>query len=465
VVHVAVALSDGRVVRASRPFAFVGVARASTRELMVVTGVIAVLAVLLLTYVLSRTLVRPVVELTQAADALARGDLSVRTASDRTDELGRLARSLDHMADQLETRLGESKEEEARLRTMLNAMVEAVFVTDAQGTIVLTNRALDRLVARPPHGRTIVDVIHNADLHEAVWAAMRGETTSVELEVGADSMLIAAHVAPLPRAGGVVAVLHDVTELKRADRIRRDFVANASHELRTPLTAIRGFAETLRGGAHSDPEVAERFLDAILRHTTRLQRLVDDLLALSRSESEDQEFELGPVNVGAIAREVVAGAEAQAAQKQIRITTEGLDDLPSARANHWAMDHVLVNLMDNAVKYTPEGGQVSVRGHANDDDVVVEVTDTGPGIPEKYRQRIFQRFYRVDKGRTRDSGGTGLGLAIVKHLMQRIGGEIEVDSPTPATGDASGDQALQGTIFRVRMSRHKGKKKTDASAA
>ncbi len=438
-VYAAVA-RDGRIIVASRSAASIDAARDELREVLLLGGAVAVLAAVLLTIALSHTMVRPMRELTRVADALSAGDLEVRTRAQGNDELGRLGRALDRMADQLRERLRNLRAEEARLRTVLDAMVEAVFVTDAKGRIVLTNAALDRMVNGPVRGRTAIEAIRSPELHDAVQRAREGETVTVDFgtRVEAEERSIAAHLAPLPDKAGVVSVLHDVTEMKRADRVRRDFVANASHELRTPLTAIRGFAETLRDGAVQDPEASTRFLDTIVRHTLRLQRLVDDLLLLSRAESPDEHYEVGPVDVGPVATDVVRGLGAQAAAKDITVRLEGVDGLPAAHASEDALDQVLVNLVDNAIKYTPQGGQVIVRGRSDDGRVTLEVTDTGPGIPPHHAARIFERFYRVDKGRSREVGGTGLGLSIVKHLVQRMGADVVVDSRVGG-----------GTTFRI----------------
>ncbi|MEM9190653.1 MAG: ATP-binding protein [Myxococcota bacterium] len=439
-----VLVQNGIAVEARRRLATASASRGSIRELILSAGMLAVLLSILLSYVLSRSFVRPLEQLTRTADQLSEGDLSARSRLQRKDELGTLSRSLDKMANHLDNQLRAVQAEEERLRTILDSMVEAVFVTDPSGRISLTNPALNRLVAREEViGRKVADVIANREIRDAVSKARRGKRSEVELtiEAGApdEERVLSAHVTPLQANGGVVCVLHDVTTLKRADKIRRDFVANASHELRTPLTAIRGFAETLADGVTDSP-TADRFLEAILRHTNRLQRLVDDLLALTRAESGDQTFELGPVKVGPMARDIVQGLEAMGQRKQLEMELDGVDDLPEVEANAWALDHVLVNLVDNAVKYTPEDGKIRVSGAVDDAWVVIEVTDTGPGIAKKAQSRIFERFYRVDKGRTRDQGGTGLGLAIVKHLVQRMGGEIEVES-TLGTG----------TVFRVRL--------------
>jgi two-component system, OmpR family, phosphate regulon sensor histidine kinase PhoR len=435
-------VTDGHVILAARPFALVEVVRESVRELFLVGGIMAVLMAALITFILSRTMVEPVRRLTRAAHELARGNLSVRLRSHRQDELGTLARALDRMADELAARMRTLRAEEARLRTVLDAMVEAVFVTDRQGRIVLSNAALGRLVGAEVHGRTAVEAIRSPELHQAVQAARKGETMSVELETrrGQEPRTLAAHVAPLPDGAGVVAVLHDVTDLKRADRIRRDFVANASHELRTPLTAVRGYAETLRDGVLEDPDHARRFIDMIHKHTLRLQRLVDDLLALSRAESPEQELALDPVDVGRVIHEVVDGMEAQADRGSLSLSREVPDALPQGLGSETALDEILVNLVDNALKYTPTGGRVTVRAAERDGRIVIEVSDTGPGIPPGDLDRIFERFYRVDKGRSRDVGGTGLGLAIVKHLAQRMGATVGVDS-----------EPGQGATFRVSL--------------
>jgi two-component system, OmpR family, phosphate regulon sensor histidine kinase PhoR len=435
-------MPEGLVAVAARPFALVEVVRDSMRELFLVGGLMAVAIAALITFALSRTMVEPVRRLTRTAHELARGNLSVRLDSQRNDELGDLARALDRMADELAERVRTLRAEEARLRTVLDAMAEAVFVTDPQGHIVLTNQALDRLVGGDVRGRTTAEAIRSPDLHMAVQTARKGGTASVELEVGRglEPRTLAAQVAPLPEGAGVVAVLHDVTELKRADRVRRDFVANASHELRTPLTAVRGYAETLRDGALEDPATARRFVEMIHKHTLRLQRLVNDLLSLSRSESPEHAVERVPIDVGRVVHDAVRSMETQASSRSMRLEVDVARDLPVALGSEAALDEILMNLVDNALKYTPEGGRVCVRAVATDGRVVVEVSDTGPGIPAEDLDRIFERFYRVDKGRSREVGGTGLGLSIVKHLAQRMGATVGVESVVG-----------KGSVFRVSL--------------
>ena len=423
-------LDDGTVIQAMRSTRSADAMRSSVRELMLVAGALALIIGVALTWALSRTIVVPARQLTEVADALARGDLSVRTFSQRDDELGDIGRSLDRLADELNERIASLHAQEVRLKTMLNAMVEAVFVTDSLGRIVLTNTALDRIVDSSPLGKSPSEVLQGDALRDAVRTARQGTAVAADLtlEAGGRSRMYTAVVAPLPGRGGVVGVLHDVTKQKLADRVRRDFVANASHELRTPLTAIRGFAETLKAGAAKDPDSAERFVDVILRHTLRLQALVNDLVALSRAESPEQQYELAPVDLAATVKDVVQGLAAQANQRGLDLQIDSLGGLPDVVANARALDQVLINLVDNAIKYTPDGGRISMRAEADTESVTLEIENTGPGIPPDQVERIFERFYRVDAGRSREMGGTGLGLSIVRHLVARMGGEIEARS-------------------------------------
>lgn len=431
-------------VRVSQPMEALAATRGAIREVLLAGGFIAVLASILLALALSHTIVRPIAEITEAADSLSAGVLSRRIRTDRTDELGTLGRALDRMAEQLQAQLGAYRAEEARLRAVLDGMVETVFVTDPEGRIVMANRALESLVKGEVMGRTVVEVIRSPELHDAVRGALKGRPAAVNLEVqrGGATRSLAAQIAPLPERSGAVVVVHDVTELKRADTVRRDFVANASHELRTPLTAIRGFAETLQGGALEQPEVAGRFVDTILKHTIRLQRLVDDLITLTKAESPGALMEREPVQVQEVLVESLSHLQSAAQASHIQLELQEPDEaLPEAWANAWALDQVVSNLVENAIKYTHEGGEVCVHADETEDGgVAVYVTDNGPGIPQSHLPRIFERFYRIDKGRSRDMGGTGLGLSIVKHLVDRMGAAITVDS-----------LAGEGTTFCVKM--------------
>jgi len=342
-----------------------------------------------------------------------------------------LGRAIDALAERLSASEEKKHRREDRLRTILDAMAEAVMVTDSDGYITLTNEVLSELVGFSAEGKTATEAIRNPDLRQAIEDAQLGLPQRLEISIdgvsGTDGRVLRASVSPLRNQQGVVTVFHDVTAERVAERVRRDFVANAGHELRTPLTAIRGFAETLRDGV-DDPDSAKEFLDVILRHTKRLQALVDDLADLSRFEGAGLELEIGPVSAGALIDEVLRGLEAQSKAKHLKVTSSGLADAPPVMTDERALEQVLVNLVDNAIKYTPEGGEIRIGAVSTNDELSIEVSNSGPGIPPKHLGRVFERFYRVDAGRSRELGGTGLGLSIVKHLVAKMGGEIKVDS-------------------------------------
>lgn len=433
-------------VEASLPAHVTQEIHASVRELLLLSSTLAALVALFLAIVLSRTFVTPARDLTRVADSLAAGDFSARMKDDRRDEFGQIGSALDRMAEQLQDRIDTLRSKQDRLRAVLNAMVEAVFVADPLGRITATNEAFDRLVGSMNGeadvvGRTANEVFKSGPLHEAVRAGRRNESGRVELifEGQEKAHELNAEVAPLPEGAGVVVVIHDVTELRRADRMRRDFVANASHELRTPLTAIRGFAETLRDGALHDPKAAARFLDVILRHTARLEALVGDLAALSRAESPSQHLDMQLVDVDAAVLEVLRGLSSRAAERGVDFNFVPTAPHVLAWANPRALDQVLINLVDNAIKYAPSETEVSLE-ITTGDDIVLRVHNDGPGIDKRHHSRLFERFYRVDEGRSRDVGGTGLGLAIVKHLCTRMGAKVHVESG-----------ASEGTAFVVTL--------------
>jgi len=370
--------------------------------------------------------------LQQVVNALTDRDYDKRVRLARPGPIGDLGRALDALADRLSTSEEKKRSRKDRLQTILDAMAEAVMVTDVDGRIALTNEVLTKLVGFDAEGKTATEAIRHPDFHRAIEEAQRGFSALFEIEIEGrrrrPGRVLRASVSPLPHRRGVVSVFHDVTAERVADQVRRDFVANAGHELRTPLTAIRGFTETLREGAIHDPESANEFLDVILRHTRRLQALVNDLVDLSRFEGHELELELASVDAGGLLDEVIRGLESQSKAKELNVVSSGLDDAPAVTAEERALEQVLINLVDNAIKYTPHGGEVRISVAAEDGDVLIEVANSGPGIPARHLPRIFERFYRVDAGRSRELGGTGLGLSIVKHLVAQIGARITVDS-------------------------------------
>jgi two-component system phosphate regulon sensor histidine kinase PhoR len=318
----------------------------------------------------------------------------------------------------------------ARVRTeaILGGMMEGVVVIDADGRLQLVNESARRMLALPIDasltmaGSRYIQVIRHPDVVSLVGQAMAGGTPNDAEIVLGGNLTVSARAVPLAHGGGVL-VLHDITRLRQADQMRRDFVANVSHELRTPLTAIAGYAEALRDDSLA-PEERARFLSIIDRHTTRMTRLVKDLLRLARIESGQEDVVLAPCDVGALLRAVAADFQPRIAARRQRVVIQVDPDAGSVRTDGARLEEVLGNLVDNASAYSPEGTEITLAASREGDDSIIAVRDQGPGIPESDLSRVFERFYRVDPARSRDSGGTGLGLSIVRHLVGRLGGRV-----------------------------------------
>jgi two-component system phosphate regulon sensor histidine kinase PhoR len=355
------------------------------------------------------------------------------------DELGELEESLDEMGRQLRMWLRGMQAESDKVRGILGAMIEGVVVISATGDVILMNRRAEEIFALQPgtdyRGRPLIETCRDPELQELLR-----ETIATGVQVSLREMTLAGEakrnlavsVAPLADRIGFVLVFHDITEIKRLETMRRDFVANVSHELRTPLTAIRGYAETLLGGALEDPVRARSFLGVIDRHSERLSRLIDDLLTLSDLELGKSPLKKEAVLLEALVAETMEVLGEKADRGQVTIVKDLPPGLPLLLGDPDRLQQVLINLADNAVKYTPPGGKVTIAARRLDDrdtpGVEISVTDTGGGIPTEELPRLTERFYRVDKARSRELGGTGLGLAIVKHIVQAHGGKLHIAS-------------------------------------
>ncbi len=425
-------------------------AGAEMRRLTMLGALLGVLLAAAMSALASSLASRPLQRLTSTARAMVK-DLSVRTRLRQGDEVGALAEALDALADNLAASLRTLGVERDRLDAILEAMAEGVLVTDRQGAIALVNRAAREvfLVGREALGQRPIEALRNADLHELMEAARAdGEARTREIAFdAAGQRRVMVRVTPVdaPQTA-LVAVLTDVTELRRLETMRRDFVANVSHELRTPVAAVRAAAETLLLGALQKPEAAEEFVSIIDRHAERLHRLVEDLLELSRVESRGFKLALAPLDLGA---EVARALElvALAAERRGTAMVAALDEVPRVMADRKALEQVLVNLLDNAIKYSGDCATVTVRATTRGEAVRLTVRDSGPGIEARHLPRLFERFYRVDASRSRAVGGTGLGLAIVKHLCEAMGASVSVESVVGAgssfhvdlAADASGD--------------------------
>ncbi len=434
-----VALPAGRpgggVVRVAAELSELEAAITDLREQLVLAGAAGVLASLVLAYGVSWLTLRPLRELRGLTNALSAGDLDYRIPRRFRDELGEISRAIRSLAEQLRERVAEATREQEQLRAVLDGMAEGVLVVDEHNEIVLANHRVAAFYGvRPPlQGRSVLAALRDAELDGLLAEAGHTDdpvSRTLELAHPAHrSLRVQATrfpAAPARRLGSV-AVLHDVTELARLETMRRDFVANASHELRTPLAAIRGFAETLLGDASLPEEKRRSYLEVIDRHAKRLGTLVDDLLELSRIESGQATLELQLVDVPAVAAGLLRDCEARLREKRLDAASQAKGP-GGAWADPQAVWQILSNLLDNAIKYTEPGGKIRIRVEGDLRRVRVAVADTGAGIPERDLARIFERFYRVDRARSRALGGTGLGLAIVKHLVQGQGGEITVES-------------------------------------
>jgi two-component system phosphate regulon sensor histidine kinase PhoR len=410
----------------------------SRTELSLLTAFVLCAALILVLNVLaSRKLAQPIEQITQAAQAISAGDFNVKVyAEEYGKELETLGRSVNTMAAEIKKRVREITQEKETLNTILRSMSDGVMVVDVHGRIMLINSILEGLLDSPQSvmGKSPVEVIRSAELQDGFARVLEtGETFNMQLSIaitGSDKVLdvTVTRLTPEGKTRGAVAVFHDITELKRINKVRKDFVANVSHELRTPLTSIKGYAETICYGRLDDLTKAKSFAEIILKHANRLSALVEDLLSLTRLEGKRSTPTKREMNLGEVLDAAIQVVKPTAEKKHLTIETSLQPDRITAWADRDQISQALINLLDNAVKYTPEGGTISVLGKDTENEVQVTVQDTGIGIPREDLDRIFERFYRVDRNRSREMGGTGLGLSIVKHIIQGHEGKIRVQS-------------------------------------
>jgi two-component system phosphate regulon sensor histidine kinase PhoR len=424
------------VVRLALPLSAVTESYADIRRVMLAGGLVALAVAFGIGIFVAGRVTRPVVEMQAIARKMSEGQFAVRAPVRSDDELGALGRALNVMVLRLREQIANLEAERAKATAILDGMVEGVVAVDGQECILLMNeraRAMFGVSHGRGEGKPFLEVIRNADLHEIFRSGRTaGGVFRRELRLvhPADRTLRVTAV-PLRLTGqelGLVLVVDDVTELRRLEQVRTEFIANVSHELRTPLTAIQGYLETLLSGALDEPEHARRFVDIAFRHTERLGRLLNDLTDLSNIELGKVSLRLAPTPLRPVVDSVLELVAAKARDGQVTLHAE-VGEAISVQADHDRLVQILINLVDNAVKYTPAGGTVTVRARPiGEARIEVSVSDTGPGIPRADLPRITERFYRVDKARSRELGGTGLGLAIVKHLVLAHGGDLAIDS-------------------------------------
>jgi two-component system, OmpR family, phosphate regulon sensor histidine kinase PhoR len=454
--YVALPIADGErvvgVIRVALPVAAVTSSYATIHGVMLVGGLVALAVAFGIGLFVARRVTKPVVQMQAIAHQMSEGDFTVRAPIRSPDEIGALGRALNGLAARLRENVHHLGHEQAKATAILDGMIEGVIAVDGRDIILLMNeraRSMFGLDATRGEGKPFLEVIRNTELHEAFREGRTADEGSVshrELRLASPvERRVQVNAVPLrlgPHEVGVVMVLHDVTELRRLEQVRTEFVANVSHELRTPLTAIQGYLETLLSGALEEQENARRFLEIVFRHTERLGRLLNDLMDLSNIELGRVTLKLAPTRLDEAVDAVLAIIGPKAKSGKVALRSQMPRDLPPVLADRDRLVQILINLVDNAVKYTPEDGGVTVRVKEPADGwVEVDVIDTGIGIPPADLPRITERFYRVDKARSRELGGTGLGLAIVKHLVFAHGGQLKIES-----------EPNRGTTVRVWLS-------------
>jgi two-component system, OmpR family, phosphate regulon sensor histidine kinase PhoR len=430
------------VIRMALPLAEVDASVSELRRRIYVASFVVLLLGGVISLIYFRVFAARVERLKDFSRRVAEGDFRPLPTERPRDELADLADSLNETAAWMDSTIRSLSGERNRSSAILRSMVEGVAVIDAQEKLVFCNRAFSEiwnLDSAAVEGHAVIEAVRNSDLLGLIRRALRGEeglrsdiamgiVQQRHFSVTATPVLALEGALAGDKPTGAVVVLHDVTELRRLERVRHDFVANVSHEFKTPLTAIQGFAETLLSGALEDPRNNRRFLEIIRDHATRLAVLTDDLLKLARIEAGKLEVQFVPVQLADVIERCAETALLKAGRKKITLETDVPPNLPAVHGDASLLRDVVQNLLDNAVQYTSEGGRVRISATAGPREAVVTVDDTGIGIPLADQERIFERFYRVDAARSREAGGTGLGLSIAKHIVEAHGGRLWVES-------------------------------------
>lgn len=437
--YVAVPIKSGEnitgVVRLALPLANVEKMLEGIRNTIILSILFALSLAFVLGSLITSGIIKPVNKIIRVLRKFSAGDFTHKIYHDSKDEIGELADALNEMASEIEQKIKDMSSQSQQLKAIFNSMIEGVMLTNREGCIVSVNQAIERIfqVVKPEvEGKTFLEAIRNNDIAEIITGVLNmGKSVSKEITlVYPLQSIFEVNATPIFEGGfvnGCLVVIHDVTEIKRLETMRRDFVANVSHELKTPLTSIKGFVETLLEGALEDKENNRNFLKIIQEHTDRLDKLVNDLLSLSHFESKGIVIDKSEFNLNDQIKEVVAGFKSQLKSKGIEVTNQLPKEL-MVNADKDRLEQVLVNLIDNAIKFNKDKGLIKIYNQDYSSNIKIIIEDFGMGIPQKDISRIFERFYRVDKARSRQLGGTGLGLSIVKHIVELHGGAIGVES-------------------------------------
>jgi two-component system, OmpR family, phosphate regulon sensor histidine kinase PhoR len=425
--YIAVPVREGAV-RLAYPLSNIQRTTAAIRRNLLWSSAAAVLVAMALAAALAHLISQRLRRMVRFAEEIARGNLSVRLSDASSDEIGQLAAALDRTAAKLADNFAALENSRAQLERLLNSLQDPVIAVSAENKVQWTNGAMQRFV---PHGiRTgsqLVETLRAPDLLGLLESCIqRAESCSARTSGGIPGRIFQASATPMP-GGGAVLVLHDITEIERVEKTRRDFIANVSHELRTPLTSLQGYAETLLDSLSNGKVETREFLEIIRKNAARMSRLTEDLLTLARVESGEQKLEIHPVAASELLEEAYNTFRAIAGGRGIELIMENVPSF-SVQADRYAIQQVFSNLIDNAIKYAPSGSQIVLGARELEQAAEFYVRDFGTGIPYEHLPRLFERFYRIDAARSREAGGTGLGLAIVKHIVLNHGGTVRVES-------------------------------------
>ena len=438
--YVAVTIRNGEkingYVRLARPLHDVQKVIQKMYESILGASAIAVIVSLLIALFISYRLAEPIRAMERFTEKLRQGEPVGAILLNTADETKKLADNINFLVEELKDKIRIANEEKSKLMTALTSMTEGVLIINAQGLIEFVSPVLgDMLSVRyeDVFGKTLMEAFRSAELQKILTEFKRtGENITREITLDmAEAVILNVSVSAVhgyPQEDKTMIVFHDVTRLKKLEKVKEDFVANVTHEIRTPLTAIIGYLETIKNGAIVNIDETKKFVDIILNQAERLNRLVEDLLTLSHIELKELKFNFENVSINAAITNVISLVEAKAKEKKITIHNNVRENFPMIRADKDKLTQIFVNILDNAVKFTPESGRITIVAKEADAYTAVSISDTGIGVPRDEIQRLGERFYRVDRSRSRDLGGTGLGLSIVKHLMIAHGGRMEIES-------------------------------------
>ena len=433
-IYVAAAIApDGDTVgvaRVSLPLTRINAAMGHINAVIAVVAMIAAALGILLAFQITRITVDPIRRLTRISQDMAEGNLSQEITVPSRDEVGDLARAFNRMAAKLKEAMALVTAERDRMAIVLESMSDAIFVVDGEGRVTMTNKSAEKVLQVPrdkSSGRHFIEVVRDHEIDALLQQCLKTRTQQTGvIELRSKRQLLGVIATPFQEDSGCLLLIQDLTELRRLETVRRDFIANLSHELRTPIASIKALGETLHDGAVEQPSVARDFLEKINLEVDRLAQMVQEMGELSRIESGEAPLQKTPVNVAEVVDRAAGRLKAQADRAGLRLETQVATDLPLVPADEARIEQVLVNLIHNAIKFTPSGGRITVSAKADGGNLVVAVSDTGVGISEDDLPRVFERFYKADRARA--GGGTGLGLAIARHVVEAHGGRIRVES-------------------------------------